>query len=406
MNHALIRRAMLSLALLTGLLLAAPASAEIAVGDKPTIKLTALDGEVVTNASLAGRIVGVVFWSTDDNFMFAGPTIDDRPILRLNGEYGLLGAKFVTISADKNPAEIRSALKQQKVTLTVVCDGKGIDGPTIKPWGVERIPYSFVLDPDGKVVWAGHPNAIESAIVKAMGATPPKLDKAVWTDLALEQVKEAKRNLTEQKTANAAVYDYRESLRRLSLVKPDVLADPKVMKEAVVLLPFFNSQREPDRLALTTIIQAYPEAAKALEAVRKARAVAASQAASRPAELTPEQKRAAAGRVKLDAAEAAEKRGDRIGAYKGYKQVAEKFAGTDEAQVAAAHVKALEADEKFMASYKLSEAESEAKSLLSMARGYRAAGKDELATQTFTQVIAKFPWTEWATEAQAGLERK
>lgn len=392
-----LRRAILSSLLL--LLAAGSARAQIAVGDMPQINLKALDGEVITNASLAGRVVGVVFWSNDDGFMFT----EDRPILKLNSEYSLLGAKFVTISADKNPIDLRVALKQQKINLTVVCDGKGIDGPTIKAWGVESVPYSYVLDPTGKVVWAGRPQAIESALIKHMAATPPKLDKSVWADLAVEQIKEAKRSLTEG--ASATGYDYRESLRRLSLIKPDVLAEPKVMKEALTLMPFFNSQREADRLSMTTYIQAYPDAAKALEQVRKARAAAATQAASRPAEPTPEQKKAALAKGRLEVAEAAEKRGDRIGAYKGYKQVAEKFAGTDEAKLAEAHIKGLEADEKFMASYKLSEVEAEAKSMLSMAKGYKQAGKDDLARQTYTQVIAKFPGTAWAEEAQAALTK-
>lgn len=380
------------------------ACAEVALGDKPAINHKSLDGQTHTNDSLAGWIVPVIFWASDDNWMF-GP---ERPILKLDAEYRLRGVKFLTFSADPNPLDIRAALNRQKISLTVVCDGRGINGATIKPWGIERVPYSFLLSPTGEIVWAGHPNAIESAIIKAMETTPPKLPKEVWTTLAAQQVKEAHRALLDQKGVEAL--DYREALRRLSQIKPELLVEPPVLAEAKKLLPLFASQREADRLSLTTYLQAYPAAAKALDQMRKANAAAnaanaASQPASQPGEATPAQRRAALAKTRMDAAAAAALKGDRIGAYKSYKQVLERYADTDEAKLAAAQIKALEADETFMASFKLSQVEAEAKALLSLARSYRQAGKTDLAQQTFSQVIAKFPGSAWAEEAQAALSK-
>jgi TolA-binding protein len=75
------------------------------------------------------------------------------------------------------------------------------------------------------------------------------------------------------------------------------------------------------------------------------------------------------------------------------------------AKPARERVKTYEADEKFMAEWKRAEAEQEARSLLSNAAGYRTAGKEDLAVETYKRVIAQYPDTQWAEEAKKALEK-
>ena len=42
-------------------------------------------------------------------------------------------------------------------------------------YGVKGIPHAFVVDPDGTVVWRGHPmSGLDLAIEQAYKMTPPK----------------------------------------------------------------------------------------------------------------------------------------------------------------------------------------------------------------------------------------
>ena len=42
-------------------------------------------------------------------------------------------------------------------------------------WGVTSIPQTFIISPDGEVLWRGHPALIDPELEKAIQEHPPQL---------------------------------------------------------------------------------------------------------------------------------------------------------------------------------------------------------------------------------------
>ncbi len=154
------------LALFTGVI---PLSCAYHVGDRPQLKFTSSDGDAIDLGAFKGKIVVVDFWAT-----WCGPCMQEAPhMVALNNEYGPKGLQIIGINLDEDQARMTTVTKQIGFDWPQYFDGKGWGNQLLKPWGVDSIPRTFIIGPDGKIVWTGHPAEMDQPLKDAFANLAP-----------------------------------------------------------------------------------------------------------------------------------------------------------------------------------------------------------------------------------------
>jgi hypothetical protein len=52
-------------------------------------------------------------------------------------------------------------------------DGKVWKNDLLKKWGVDSIPRTFIIGPDGKILWTGHPAEIDRPLKDTFASLTP-----------------------------------------------------------------------------------------------------------------------------------------------------------------------------------------------------------------------------------------
>jgi hypothetical protein len=89
-------------------------------------------------------------------------------VKRLAGKpFALIG-----VNSDKNRAELKKVLKQEKLTWRSFWNGGGTDGPISREWNVKGWPSLWVIDAEGVIrhKWQGSPGgpAMDKAVDKLL----------------------------------------------------------------------------------------------------------------------------------------------------------------------------------------------------------------------------------------------
>jgi peroxiredoxin len=144
--------------------------------DAPTFSLPLLDGDSFDLAAQKGHIVVLDFWAS-----WCGPCARSLPgIIDLVAGFSKDKVELVGINEGEAPEQVKRFLAARGLKLTVAMDADQSIG---RKYGVDAIPRTLIIGPDGKVVWdhTGYdPDAESSAadIIKKllnppMAADPP-----------------------------------------------------------------------------------------------------------------------------------------------------------------------------------------------------------------------------------------
>ena len=216
-------------------LLACPALGKINVGDKPKLNFKAFDShKTIDLADYHGKIIVVDFWAT-----WCGPCMGEAGhMVATNEKYASKGMQFIGVSLDEDPAALKKIIAEKNFTWPQLYEGQAWNGATPKAWGVNSIPQTFIISPEGEVLWRGHPAEIDPVLEKAFKEHPPQLVDAKVLEQANKSLDQAQAALDANKPAVA--------VNLLATVPDAARVDPAVgtrsSEMTSKLIDFGNSQ--------------------------------------------------------------------------------------------------------------------------------------------------------------------
>ncbi len=117
------------------------------VGDTLDIAFIAVDGHEVNLSDMKGKVVLVDFWAT-----WCGPCVAELPnVLAAYNDYHDQGFEIIGISLDDDKAKLEQFVKTRKMPWPQYFDGKGWENDLAQKYGIDSIPATFLVGPDGKV---------------------------------------------------------------------------------------------------------------------------------------------------------------------------------------------------------------------------------------------------------------
>ena len=152
-----------------GVLLASQLSINAQAGSKVGDKAPGIDAKewITTKGSISsgeimerikGRIIVVEFWAT-----WCPPCRTSTPhLVKLYSEYKDKGVVIIGLTReDRRKDNIDKFIREMKVNYII---GTGSDSGT--DYGVSGIPHAFVISPEGKIHWRGHPMGGLDKVIK------------------------------------------------------------------------------------------------------------------------------------------------------------------------------------------------------------------------------------------------
>ena len=120
-------------------------------GLAPEIALKNPDGTEVKLSSLRGKIVLIDFWAS-----WCGPCRKENPnVVRLYNAYSKKGFEIYGVSLDDNADKWKAAVQKDGLTWKHVSDLKGWSNSAAKTYQVSSIPFTVLLDKNGRIIAKG-----------------------------------------------------------------------------------------------------------------------------------------------------------------------------------------------------------------------------------------------------------
>lgn len=114
----------------------------------PEIEMPNPDGQIIKLSSLRGKYVLVDFWAK-----WCGPCRKENPnVVRAYQKYKDKGFEVFGVSLDRNKEDWVQAINEDGLTWTHVSDLKYFDSKAAHDFNISAIPFSILLDPEGKII--------------------------------------------------------------------------------------------------------------------------------------------------------------------------------------------------------------------------------------------------------------
>jgi peroxiredoxin len=149
----------LALILLTAIICSGCGTQPLTSGPAPDFTLDSLHGDTVTLSALAGQEVVVLdFWAT-----WCSPCVEGLDHLQqMHERYADQGLVVLAINVGEDREEAAEFVADYGYTFTVLLD---TDGTVSDAYGVQSIPHTLIVDPEGEVHYApGWPDEIEDTL--------------------------------------------------------------------------------------------------------------------------------------------------------------------------------------------------------------------------------------------------
>ncbi len=114
----------------------------------PEIELPGVDEKKIALSNFRGKYVLLDFWAS-----WCPPCRKENPeLVRIYKKYQGENFEIFGVSLDKSKAAWVKAIKDDKLDWVHVSDLKFWDSPVVMLYGIEGVPSSFLISPDGKII--------------------------------------------------------------------------------------------------------------------------------------------------------------------------------------------------------------------------------------------------------------
>lgn len=126
-----------------------------------------LNGQPLSVSQFKGKVVLLDFWAT-----WCGPCRAELPsVIETYKKYHPQGFEIIGISLDSDREQLAAFVKQQEgMTWPQYIDGEGDTNKLTTKYGVEAIPLTLLIGPDGKIIGKDlHGDSLGQSVAGALG---------------------------------------------------------------------------------------------------------------------------------------------------------------------------------------------------------------------------------------------
>ncbi len=120
-----------------------------------------VDGKLIDLSGYRGRVVLLDFWAS-----WCGPCHGEFPHLRrIVQKYTQERFSVIGVSLDDDLSALRKCSEKEGLNWPHICGAQCWNDPGAKLFNIQRIPQTYILDPDGRIAFKGKRDvALEEAV--------------------------------------------------------------------------------------------------------------------------------------------------------------------------------------------------------------------------------------------------